>query len=161
MIRGAIKDYAYHCHMKRWIPTPKKTYEDHSEIVLRIQKMKLSTSDDEPSKDISLEKAEQIILKALPLLTEVASPLVKPGQWGKHATDKDPGDMAVEEEIFMASELTVNRGTPNGYLSFAVAISIEQFGRSVQDERFDEAEDAEDNQSACPHQPLGITVGAC
>ncbi|KAG6528717.1 hypothetical protein ZIOFF_010901 [Zingiber officinale] len=242
MIRGAKKDYAYHCHMKRWIPTSKKTYEDPSEIVSRIQKMNLSASDDEASKDISPEKAEQIvqeivaksfakisksfakisvsiakfqemakvrpmtesmlpqfsplypfprltlfslcrllghnrhpvlvaicseggsgswkladidsgfaILKAQTLLVEVASSLVKPGQRGKHATDKDPGDMVVKEEIFIASELTVNRDTPNGYLSFAAAISIEQFGRSVEDERFDGAEDAEDIQSACPH----------
>ncbi|KAG6524880.1 hypothetical protein ZIOFF_014824 [Zingiber officinale] len=61
MIRGAIKDYACHCHMKRWIPTPKKIYEDPSEIASRIQKMKLSTSNNEASKDISLEKAEQIV----------------------------------------------------------------------------------------------------
>ncbi|KAG6524882.1 hypothetical protein ZIOFF_014826 [Zingiber officinale] len=107
------------------------------------------------------DPCDPIILKARTLLAEVASPLVKPGQRGKHATDKDSGDMAVEEEIFMASELMVNRGTPNGYRSFVAAISIEQFGRSVQDERFDRAEDAEDIQSACSHRPLGITVGAC
>ncbi|KAG6524875.1 hypothetical protein ZIOFF_014819 [Zingiber officinale] len=75
------------------------------------------------------ERIRSWLLKARTRLAEVASPLMKPGQRGKHATDKDPGDIAVEEEIFMASELTVNRDTPDGYLSFAAAISIEQFGR--------------------------------
>lgn len=75
------------------------------------------------------ERIRSLLLKARTLLTEVASPLVKPGQRGKHAIVKDLGDMAVEEDAFMASELTVNRDTPDGYLSFAAAISIEQFGR--------------------------------
>ncbi|XP_074573483.1 uncharacterized protein LOC141829905 [Curcuma longa] len=75
------------------------------------------------------ERVRSWFLKARTLLAEVASPLVKPGQRGKHAIVKDLGDMAVEEEAFMASELTVNRDTPDGYLSFAAAISIEQFAR--------------------------------
>ncbi|KAG6524854.1 hypothetical protein ZIOFF_014798 [Zingiber officinale] len=101
------------------------------------------------------------LLKARTLLAEVASPLMKPGQRGKHATDKDPGDIAVEEEIFMASEITVNRDTPDGmqmisgillvvYGAIGLLIFNPLHSRSVQDERFDGAEDAEDIRSACP-----------
>lgn len=67
--------------------------------------------------------------KAQTLLTEVAAPLVKPGQGRKPALERQLDKIDVHEEGFMVSELTVERRTPNGFLSFAAVVSIEQFGR--------------------------------
>lgn len=75
------------------------------------------------------ERLSSWLLKAQTLITEVAAPLVKPGQGKKIAIEHELEDIAVKEEVFMASELTVDRKTPNGYLSFAAMVSIEQFGR--------------------------------
>ncbi|XP_009386668.2 uncharacterized protein LOC103973748 isoform X1 [Musa acuminata AAA Group] len=69
------------------------------------------------------------LVKARTLLTEVATPIVKPGQGRKPATARELENMAVEEEVFVASEMTVDRRTTNGFLSFAAAVSIEQFAR--------------------------------
>ncbi|URD77729.1 hypothetical protein MUK42_18588 [Musa troglodytarum] len=69
------------------------------------------------------------LLKARTLLTEVATPLVKPGQGRKLATARELENMDVEEEVFVASEMTVDRRTTNGFLSFAAVVSIEQFAR--------------------------------
>ncbi|GMY05246.1 hypothetical protein FCV25MIE_00485 [Fagus crenata] len=67
------------------------------------------------------------LLKTQNFLSEVASPLVKTGQSGKpdSGNDFDNPDM---EDIFMA-EQTIHSRTPNGILSSAAIVSIEQFSR--------------------------------
>ncbi|RWW29942.1 hypothetical protein GW17_00005509 [Ensete ventricosum] len=62
------------------------------------------------------------LLKARTLLTEVATPLVKPGQGRKPATARELENLDVEEEVFVASEMTVDRRTSKGFLSFAAAV---------------------------------------
>ncbi|KAG1328003.1 hypothetical protein COCNU_01G019370 [Cocos nucifera] len=79
--------------------------------------------------DVVRERLSLWLGKAQSLLTEVATPLVKPGQGRNPTLERQLDNMAVQEEIFMASELTVERRTPKGYLSFAAVVSIEQFGR--------------------------------
>lgn len=70
------------------------------------------------------------------MLTEAAAPLVRQleaqGRMKKKKTTTENRleDIAVQEEIFMASELTVKRHTPGGrLLSLPAAVSVEQFGR--------------------------------
>ncbi|XP_038987907.1 uncharacterized protein LOC120112473 isoform X1 [Phoenix dactylifera] len=81
--------------------------------------------------DVVRERLSLWLGKAQSLITEVATPLVKPGQGRKPALERQLDNMAVQEENFMASELTVERRTPKGYLSFAAVVSIEQFGRMI------------------------------
>lgn len=60
-------------------------------------------------------------------LTEVTLPLVKTGQTGK----PDPGkedDTQDMEEIFLGEQITPS-SMPNGNLSLAAIVSIEQFSR--------------------------------
>lgn len=77
------------------------------------------------------ERLSSWLLKAQALLTDVAAPLVKQGQGKKAGKESDMEGVDGEEEIFVDSEMTVERMTPNGCLSFAAAVSIEQFGRFV------------------------------
>ncbi|XP_072965996.1 uncharacterized protein [Typha angustifolia] len=79
--------------------------------------------------DAVQEKLSSWFLKARTLLAEAAAPLVKPTQGKRPGLDRDLESTAVQEEVFVASELTVERKMPNGCLSFAAVISIEQFGR--------------------------------
>ncbi|KAH0468934.1 hypothetical protein IEQ34_002166 [Dendrobium chrysotoxum] len=67
------------------------------------------------------------LFKAQTLLNDVALPLVKPGLKMKLEIDGEPQGMDLE--MFLSLEITVDRRTPNGYLSFPAAVSIEQFGR--------------------------------
>ncbi|KAE9599361.1 hypothetical protein Lal_00044090 [Lupinus albus] len=60
-------------------------------------------------------------------LNEVASPLAKPGQNRMPDPENDFG-LQVMEDIFMV-EQTIDRRTPNGTLSLAAIICIEQFSR--------------------------------
>ncbi|XP_020534678.2 uncharacterized protein LOC105633378 [Jatropha curcas] len=73
------------------------------------------------------ERVNSWLSKTQNLLNEVTLPLVKSGPSGK----PDPGtvfDSLVLEEIFMA-EQTIHSSTPNGVLSLAAIVSIEQFSR--------------------------------
>ncbi|KAI0526752.1 hypothetical protein KFK09_002343 [Dendrobium nobile] len=67
------------------------------------------------------------LFKAQTLLNDVALPLVKPALKMKLEIDGEPQGMDLE--MFLSLEITVDRRTPNGYLSFPAAVSIEQFGR--------------------------------
>lgn len=75
------------------------------------------------------ERLSSWLLKAQNLINDVAAPLVKPGQGKMVAIQHELEDIAVKEEVFMASELTVDRKTPSGYLSLDAVVAIEQFGR--------------------------------
>ncbi|WOL03540.1 hypothetical protein Cni_G12260 [Canna indica] len=79
--------------------------------------------------DAVQESIRSWFLKARTLVTEVASPLLTPGHEHKPAIADELEDVVVEEEVFVVSEVTVDRWTPNGYLSLAAVVSIEQFGR--------------------------------
>lgn len=73
------------------------------------------------------ERLNLWLLKTQNFLNEVASPLGKTGQSRK----PDPGnssDPEALENIFVA-EQTINSRTPNGILSLAAMVSIEQFSR--------------------------------
>nr|CAD1832775.1 unnamed protein product [Ananas comosus var. bracteatus] len=70
------------------------------------------------------------LVKARAALAEAAAPLVKPAQGNRPRFERESDSGALQEEVFMASsESTVERRTPNGYLSLAAVIAIEQFGR--------------------------------
>ncbi|KAG6491431.1 hypothetical protein ZIOFF_052774 [Zingiber officinale] len=69
------------------------------------------------------------LLKARTVLTEVATPIVKRGLGADPASVGEPEDVAVDEELLVPPEMTVERRTPSGFLSLAAAVSIEQFGR--------------------------------
>ncbi|TQD79077.1 hypothetical protein C1H46_035355 [Malus baccata] len=60
-------------------------------------------------------------------INEVASPLTRTGQTKKPVT-RDALETQDMEDIFMA-EQTINSRTPNGILSLAAVVSIEQFSR--------------------------------
>ena len=77
--------------------------------------------------DVVQQRLYLWLLKTQNFLSEVASPLVKTGQSGKpdSGNDFDNPDM---EDIFMA-EQTIHSRTPNGILSSAAIVSIEQFSR--------------------------------
>ncbi|KAK9989931.1 hypothetical protein SO802_030170 [Lithocarpus litseifolius] len=73
------------------------------------------------------ERLNLWLLKTQNFFSEVASPLAKTGQSRK----PDPGnafDTLDMEDIFMA-EQTIQSRTPNGILSLAAIVSIEQFSR--------------------------------
>ncbi|XP_062177104.1 uncharacterized protein LOC133882031 isoform X3 [Alnus glutinosa] len=73
------------------------------------------------------ERLNLWLLKTQNFLNEVTSPLVKPGQSRKPDPGNafDPQDMG---DIFVA-EQTIHSTTPNGILSLAAIVSIEQFSR--------------------------------
>ncbi|KAG6709767.1 hypothetical protein I3842_06G148800 [Carya illinoinensis] len=73
------------------------------------------------------ERLNLWLLKTQNFLNEMTSPLTKTGQSRKldHGNTFDAHDM---EDIFMA-EQTLQSRTPNGMLSFAAVVSIEQFSR--------------------------------
>lgn len=73
------------------------------------------------------EKLNSWLLKTQNFLNEVTSPLVRTGQTRKPVT-RDALETQDMEDIFMA-EQTINNRTPNGVLSLAAIISIEQFSR--------------------------------
>lgn len=73
------------------------------------------------------QRVSSWLFKAQTLLSDVAVPLVKPGLRLKLEIDGEPQGMDLE--MFLSLEMTVDRRTPNGYLSFPAAVSIEQFGR--------------------------------
>lgn len=73
------------------------------------------------------EKLNSWLLKTQSFLTEVTSPLVKTSQTGKPVTE-DAFETQDMDDIFMA-EQTINSRTPNGTLSLAAIVSIEQFSR--------------------------------
>lgn len=70
------------------------------------------------------ERLNSWLSKTQSYLNEVTSPLVKTGKLDLKI-DFESHDM---EEIFMA-ERTIHSKTPNGHLSWAAIISIEQFSR--------------------------------
>ncbi|KAK8567857.1 hypothetical protein V6N13_105804 [Hibiscus sabdariffa] len=77
--------------------------------------------------DAVQERINSWLSKTQLFLTEVTSPLVKAGQSGK----PDPGnevDTQDMDDIFLG-EQTVSSRMPNGNLSFAAIVSIEQFSR--------------------------------
>lgn len=77
--------------------------------------------------DVVQERLNLWLLKTQNFFSEVASPLAKTGQSRK----PDPGnafDTPDMEDIFMA-EQTIQSRTPNGILSLAAIVSIEQFSR--------------------------------
>ncbi|PQQ13527.1 hypothetical protein Pyn_01752 [Prunus yedoensis var. nudiflora] len=73
------------------------------------------------------EKLNSWLLKTQNFLNEVTSPLVRTGQTSKPVT-RDAFETQDMEDIFMA-EQTINKRTPNGVLSLAAIVSIEQFSR--------------------------------
>lgn len=79
--------------------------------------------------DAVQEKLNSWLLKTQNFLNEVTSPLVRTGQTRKPVT-RDALETQDMEDIFMA-EQTINNRTPNGVLSLAAIISIEQFSRWV------------------------------
>jgi hypothetical protein len=79
--------------------------------------------------DAVQERLNLWLLKTQNFLNEVTSPLVKPGQSRK----PDPGDAFDAQDmgdIFVA-EQTIHSRTPNGILSLAAVVSIEQFSRLI------------------------------
>jgi hypothetical protein len=79
--------------------------------------------------DAVQERLNLWLLKTQNFLNEVTSPLVKPGQSRKPDPGNafDPQDMG---DIFVA-EQTIHSTTPNGILSLAAIVSIEQFSRLI------------------------------
>ncbi|XP_010274356.1 PREDICTED: uncharacterized protein LOC104609683 [Nelumbo nucifera] len=73
------------------------------------------------------ERLNLWLVKTQSFLNGVASPIVKPGQVRKPDI-KNAIDTQEIEEIFMA-EQTIDSRTPNGNLSLAAIVSIEQFSR--------------------------------
>ncbi|ONI36051.1 hypothetical protein PRUPE_1G566800 [Prunus persica] len=73
------------------------------------------------------EKLNSWLLKTQNFLNEVTSPLVRTSQTRKPVT-RDAFETQDMEDIFMA-EQTINNRTPNGVLSLAAIVSIEQFSR--------------------------------
>ncbi|TQD99964.1 hypothetical protein C1H46_014468 [Malus baccata] len=75
------------------------------------------------------EKLNSWLVKTQSFLNEVAStsPLARTGQTKKPVTT-DASEIQDMEDIFMA-EQTINSRTPNGILSLAAVVSIEQFSR--------------------------------
>lgn len=77
--------------------------------------------------DAVQEKLNSWLLKTQSFLNEVTSPLVRTGQTGKPVT-RDAFETEDMDDIFMA-EQTINSRTPNGILSLAAIVSVEQFSR--------------------------------
>jgi hypothetical protein len=73
------------------------------------------------------ERLNVLMSRTQNFLNEVTSPLAKTGQSKKPDPENDIG-FQVMEDIFMV-EQTINRRTPNGTLSLAAVICIEQFSR--------------------------------
>ncbi|OVA08033.1 Protein of unknown function DUF639 [Macleaya cordata] len=74
------------------------------------------------------EKWNLWLLKTQSFLNEVTAPLVKKGSSGKTDVEKALLDTREIEEVFVA-EQTIDSRTPNGNLSLAAIVSIEQFSR--------------------------------
>ncbi|XP_040366662.1 uncharacterized protein LOC112176229 isoform X4 [Rosa chinensis] len=77
--------------------------------------------------DAMQEKLNSWLLKTQSFLSEVTSPLVRTSQTGKPVT-RDALETQDMDDIFMA-EQTINSRTPNGILSLAAIVSVEQFSR--------------------------------
>ncbi|XP_062026775.1 uncharacterized protein LOC133743053 isoform X3 [Rosa rugosa] len=77
--------------------------------------------------DAVQEKLNSWLLKTQSFLNEVTSPLVRTSQTGKPVT-RDAFETQDMDDIFMA-EQTINSRTPNGILSLAAIVSVEQFSR--------------------------------
>ncbi|PON59194.1 hypothetical protein PanWU01x14_161210 [Parasponia andersonii] len=77
--------------------------------------------------DAVKEKLNLWLLKTQKFLNEVASPLVSTSQNRKPVPEKAFEDSVIED-IFLA-EQTINSRTPQGTLSIAAIVSIEQFSR--------------------------------
>ena len=77
--------------------------------------------------DAVQEKLNSWLLKTQRFLNEVTSPLVRTSPTGKLVT-KDAFETQDMDDIFMA-EQTINSKTPNGILSLAAIVSVEQFSR--------------------------------
>lgn len=73
------------------------------------------------------DKLNVWLLKTQKFLNEVTSPLVRPSKSKKLVPENDIGD-SVMEDIFVA-EQTINSRMPQGTLSLAAIVSIEQFSR--------------------------------
>lgn len=73
------------------------------------------------------ERLSSWLSKTQNLLNEVTLPLAKYGRTAKPEVG-NVSDTHELEEIFMA-EHTIDRRTPNGFLSLAAVVSIEQFSR--------------------------------
>ena len=73
------------------------------------------------------EKLNMWLLKTQKFLNEVASPLVRPSQI-RNPVPEDALDDSVMEDI-VVEEQTINARTPQGILSLAAIVSIEQFSR--------------------------------
>ncbi|KAG6476230.1 hypothetical protein ZIOFF_065468 [Zingiber officinale] len=79
--------------------------------------------------DAVREGFRQWLLKAQAVLTKVTTTIVKRGLSADTAFVGEPKDVAVEEELLVPPEMTVERRTSSGFLSFGAAVSIKQFGR--------------------------------
>ncbi|XP_024022376.1 uncharacterized protein LOC21392703 isoform X2 [Morus notabilis] len=73
------------------------------------------------------DKLNVWLLKTQKFLNEVTSPLVRPSKSKKPVPENDIGD-SIMEDIFVA-EQTINSRMPQGTLSLAAIVSIEQFSR--------------------------------
>ncbi|KAK7246847.1 hypothetical protein RIF29_41717 [Crotalaria pallida] len=74
------------------------------------------------------ERLNVLLSRTKFFLNEVTSPLAKPGGQSRKPDPENDFGFEVMEDIFMV-EQTIDRRTPNGILSLATVISIEQFGR--------------------------------
>lgn len=77
--------------------------------------------------DAVQERLNLWLLKTQNFFSEVAAPLVKTGQGWKPELE-NALDIIGSEELFVA-EQTIDGRTPNGNLSLAAIVSIEQFSR--------------------------------
>lgn len=77
--------------------------------------------------DVLQEKLNIWLLKSQKFLNEVTSPLVGTDQ-SKRPVSRNDFDTPEMESIFM-TEQTIDSRTPNGTLSLAAIVSIEQFSR--------------------------------
>ncbi|XP_050209845.1 uncharacterized protein LOC126660406 isoform X2 [Mercurialis annua] len=101
-----------------------KTQDRFNEVTVPLVK---SDHAGKPHPEGVQERFNLWLSKTQDLFNEVTTPLVKSG----HAGNPDPGnafDAPELKEIFIG-EQTIDSRTPNGVLSFAAIISIEQFSR--------------------------------
>ncbi|MQL69199.1 hypothetical protein Taro_001507 [Colocasia esculenta] len=82
-------------------------------------------------RDAVQERLSSWLLKAQTLITDVAVPLVKPGQGRMPKRQMEPEKVETKDLLMAVPELTIERKTPNGKLSIEAAISVEQFSRMV------------------------------
>ncbi|KAJ3677893.1 hypothetical protein LUZ60_001696 [Juncus effusus] len=79
--------------------------------------------------DAIQQNMNSFLLKAKTLIEEVAVPLIRPAQDKITKSEAELEAVIDQEEVFLDTELTIDRKTPHGVLSLDAVISIEQFGR--------------------------------